>query len=974
MSAISESEVLVERLRAALLGRYEIGAEIGRGATAVVVRARDLKHDRVVAIKVLRPDVAESVGADRFNREIRFAARLSHPHIVALFDSGEANGLLYYVMPLVSGESLRGRLTRERQLPLDEAIRITRDVARGLQYSHDQGVLHRDVKPENILLMPNAAALADFGLARVLQDLPPDRGTGRGVAVGTAAYMSPEQASGDPVDGRSDQYALACVFYEMLAGEPPFTARTVQALLARHRTDPPVPMRVVRETIPEAVDEVVLRALAKLPADRYASITDFERALEGALTTETPAVRRPTGAGAAVRQRRWPALALAGAALGIPAILAVWRPWRPGDETVRLERDRVAVAPFDLLGVTDTLWRYGLVDIFARNFDGAGPLRTVPASAVIRGWLGRSDPASAEGLGRRTGAALVIFGQLQQTGPDTVRLQATLWDVAGSRSLADVAVTGPAQRVVVLADSVTILALRELNRSRAITAVARASLGSTSLPALKLFLQGEQLLRRNDLAAARDAYARTIAADSGFALGYRRMRSVLRALGLASEFDSLSYWYALRAGALNRGLSPRDSLLIVADSLLAALPPFGAFYDPADLRRLRRRIDALENAARNYPDDAEIWYELAEARFHFGERIGVPHRVILEAFTRAIATDPEFAPAYYHAVELALTLDGALAARQIVRQYLARANGSDARYRILDGVLDPARRSTRSLQALIDSTNGDSLVDAYYLLRRWPDSAQTAVQFFRWLSRKPTGRSEEESARGTFWASHALLLRGRMREALSTRRSADVTVNLVELARRGVIRPDSSADVFRSWLDGSNMPRVLGALVWWADRRDTVALTLAGQRFADFRRAGKTAAESTLSDVGLRASRAFFRLVKADTAGAIAEFAAIPDSLCPASCLFQRLTYAQLLMATGRSREAAAFLDHHPPSPSATSVGEFLWSFERARAARRAGDTALAQGLFRIVADAWDRADPELQPLVSEARRGGSTP
>jgi serine/threonine-protein kinase len=967
---ISESEALVDRLRAALWGRYEVGAEIGRGAAAVVVNARDLKHDRDVAIKVLRPDVAESVGADRFIREIRFAARLSHPHIVGLFDSGEANGLLYYVMPLVEGESLRARLTREHQLALDEALRIIRDVARGLQYSHEHGVLHRDVKPENILLTPNAAALSDFGLARVLQDLPAEHGTGSGVAVGTAAYMSPEQASADPVDGRTDQYALACVLYEMLAGEPPFTAKTVQALLARHRSDPPPRVRTARDTVPEAIDDVVHRALAKLPADRYSSVAEFTRALEGAPASEALATVRRSLEGVPVTARRRPSARWAAVALGIAAVLALWRPWRPGGELPSLDADRVAVAPFDLLGVSDTLWRFGLVDVFARNFDGAGPLRTVPASAVIRGWQGRSDPASAEALGRRTGAALVIFGQLQQTGPDTVRLQVTMWDVTGRRSLADVAVSGPALRVALLADSVTILVLRELNRSRAITAVARASLGSTSLPALKLFLQGEQLLRRNELLGAREAYARTIAEDSAFALGYRRMRSVLRALGLGSEFDTVSYWYALHAGALNHGLSPRDSLLIVADSLLAALPGVTAFYEVADLTRLRRRFHALETAAQRYPDDAEIWFELAEARHHFGERTGVTQRAVLDAFARSIALDPEFAPAYYHAVELALTLDGPTAARQLIGQYLSRVNGHDARYRILDGLLDPARRTSRPLQALIDSTDGRALFDTFYLLRRWPDSAQTAVNFYRSMARRPSGRTERDSADGRFWMSQSLILRGRLREALEARHAAETTVNLVELALRGVVPHDSSRMIFRQWLEGPNPVRVLGALAWWGAQRDTGSLNRAARRFGEMRLAGRGGSETTIGEVGVRAVEGYLRLVRADTSGAISQLAAIPDSLCPASCMHQRLTHARLLISVGRAREAAELLDRHPPSASSTYIGEMLWTFERGRAALLTGDLERARIAFRTITRAWDGADRELQPMVAEARRG----
>ncbi len=271
---------LLARLRAGLADRYRVGRELAHGRTAAVFLAHDLKHDRAVAIKVLHPELAAAVGAERFLREIQLAARLQHPHIAALHDSGETNGLLYFVMPYVAGESLRARLEREPQLPIAEAIRVTGDVAQALGYAHGLGVVHRDIKPENILLEDDHALVADFGIARAITAAGSDRLTETGIALGTPAYMSPEQGAEDgQVDGRSDLYALGCVAYEMLTGTPPFTGPTAQAILARHAVDPVAPIRTVRETVPRGVEQAVLKALAKVPADRYAGATEFAQAL-----------------------------------------------------------------------------------------------------------------------------------------------------------------------------------------------------------------------------------------------------------------------------------------------------------------------------------------------------------------------------------------------------------------------------------------------------------------------------------------------------------------------------------------------------------------------------------------------------------------------------------------------------------------------------------------------------------------------
>ena len=275
-------------LAEALQDRYTIERELGRGGMATVYLAHDLRHDRPVALKILLPELAVTLGPERFQREIHFAARLQHPHILTVLDSGEAAGQLWFTMPFVEGESLRERLRRERQLPVDDALRIASEAARALDYAHQHGVVHRDIKPENILLTRDGSTLvADFGIARALD--VDDRLTQTGLAIGTPAYMSPEQAAGDKgVDGRTDLYSLASVLYEMLAGEPPFTGPTAQSIAAKRFTEPAPSVRSMRASVPESVDRAIRKALAPVAADRFSSAAQFAQALQPEPNTAPP--------------------------------------------------------------------------------------------------------------------------------------------------------------------------------------------------------------------------------------------------------------------------------------------------------------------------------------------------------------------------------------------------------------------------------------------------------------------------------------------------------------------------------------------------------------------------------------------------------------------------------------------------------------------------------------------------------------
>ena len=306
------SEGHTERLNAALQGRYHIERQLGEGGMATVYLARDEKHNRSVALKVLKPELAAVVGAERFLAEIKTTANLQHPHILQLYDSGETDSFLYFVMPYVYGESLRVQLTKEKQLPVADAIQITREIADALAYAHEQGVIHRDVKPANIMLEAGHAVLADFGVAHAMAEARDERLTRTGTSLGTPAYMSPEQSTGErDLDGRSDQYALGCVLYEMLAGQPPFVG-PAESVVRQHLVADPPQVSQIRSGVPKRLTEVLGRMLAKTPADRFGTKTGLVSALSEPAHTR-PAPVRPK----AIRVALAVAVAAALLALGL---------------------------------------------------------------------------------------------------------------------------------------------------------------------------------------------------------------------------------------------------------------------------------------------------------------------------------------------------------------------------------------------------------------------------------------------------------------------------------------------------------------------------------------------------------------------------------------------------------------------------------------------------------------------------------
>src|SRR3989441_2617762 len=507
---------LLARLQAALGDTYRIEKELGGGGMSRLFLATEASLHRQVVIKLLPPEFTSEVSAARFKQEIELAAHLQHPNILPVLTAGAKDDLLFYVMPFVPGESLRHRLTREGRRPVADAVGILPGIADALAQAHAEGVIHRDIKPENILLLGSHAVLTDFGVARALaESRSGGRLTDTGLALGTPGYMSPEQAAGERhIDARADVYALAVVGYETAAGSPPFAGPTAQAVIAAHLTATPKPLTDARPDTPPEVANAIARALAKDPNARLRTAAEFRDAIGAA---HPGAARRP------ISKRVRVAAAVTGAiVLAAVAVLALRPRARPA-----LDPNLVAVAPFDVLDPKLELWHEGLVDVLSRNLDGAGPLRTVSPTVVVRRWSGRADPTSAEELGRRTGARLTVFGNIVGAGLDTVRISASILDAASGNVVAQVERRDLTARMDRLADSLTVALLRELGQTRPIAAVRLSSFGSTNLSALREFLQGEQFYRRLALESALVHYRRAIGADSTVAPALRRVSQVL---------------------------------------------------------------------------------------------------------------------------------------------------------------------------------------------------------------------------------------------------------------------------------------------------------------------------------------------------------------------------------------------------------------------------------------------------------------
>ena len=627
---LSALRPISDNLQRSVAGRYTVEAELGRGGMATVYRARDLRHDRAVALKVLRPELGLVLGEERFAREIRLTARLRHPHILPVFDSGSADAELWYVTPCIEGGSLRERIAREGRLSIDDAVGIARDVLAALAHAHSQGIVHRDIKPEYVLLDGNEAVVADFGIARALHEAGSERLTETGLSLGTPSYMSPEQVTGDgTLDGRSDLYAVACVLYEMLTGEPPYRGPTAQAVLVKKLVGAPPSARVVNPAVPAALDACITRGLAVSPDERFAGAQEFARALESGRSTGLSTIPLPKVPAASSRGRlRHAAVAGAVVLLGVVGLLL---PRRKATRVAPPSATRVAVLPFSVAAGPDLGYLGpGMADLLSRNLDGAGELRTVDPGSVVtalrKAGVQPDDPEQARQVVRRLGAGQVVHGNVSAAGP-RLRIQAEIVETRNDSALlvSRAAVEGDSVELFALVDRLAAELLAERPQGPGFRLLRTAAFTTQSLPALKSYLKAEQHFRAVRPDSAILGFREAVDDDSAFALAHYRLAVAALWGNRPTQVDA----------ALDRALRLAGRLPERERALVRALDAFrrGA---PDSAETLYRAI------LRDYPDDLEASAELGLLLFSYQPLQGASRAESGQIFHRVVELDPRF--------------------------------------------------------------------------------------------------------------------------------------------------------------------------------------------------------------------------------------------------------------------------------------------------------------------------------------------
>ncbi len=767
---------LRDRLAAALAERYTLVRELGRGGMAVVFLAQDRKHGRAVAIKVLRPELSTSVGAERFLLEIQIAATLQHPHIVPLYDSGQAGDLLYYVMPHVEGETLRDYLYRQAQLTLDETLAIVRDVAEALSYAHAHGVVHRDIKPENILLSGGHALVSDFGVARALSEAGAGRLTDAGLAVGTPSYMSPEQGAGHPtIDGRADLYALGCVLFEMLTGEPPFTGRTAQSIIARHLNERVPSLRIVRPGLPPVIERVARRALEKVPADRFQNAAELAAALPtGEMRGWAVGLRLP---------RRWPV----GAALVVVALAAAVVGLR--DRPAAASGVGVVIVPLDAAPGGNGTSPAALDQLLRNALEWLPGVRTIDGRELVgdaQSWRAVPLEELLAGAGRRGGKYLVTGAHLPLTeGPVVdIGIRAVPSGVSVFRGRAE-AREESLERAL---DRLAIEALSTLVAQEHVDIGVPVSLLMSTSSALALggLLQARTRFWTGDLEGAAAALRQAIARDPDFPLAYQRL----------SVAEVYLHRDSAALAAVDAGLARRARFGPNWNELLAAQRYYVlGFGDSA--------VGAFQSTVRDEPENIDGWFGLGESLFHFAGLAGHPAREARVPLERVAALDSTFAPIYAHLADLAIHANDAPAARRAVARMrpddpqrparelaVALRFGSPRERAVALGGARAAARFTLSELVMI-LTHGAldlPLADTIAALLLLP------------------GRTQDDQLRGRQYRFVILTALGRPEEALAVSRAS---------------HPASAFDrwVVEAYLAGYPVERVAAPMIAWARDR-----------------------------------------------------------------------------------------------------------------------------------------------------------
>ena len=984
------------RLVSALSDRYEIGEQIGRGGMATVYTAHDRKHNRTVAIKVLRPELGAALGTERFLREIQVAARLRHPHIIPLFDSGQipatqdSAAVLYYIMPRIEGESLRTLIDRQGALPIPLALKIASQVADALEHAHKAGVIHRDIKPENILIESGHALVADFGISRALGALRQDTVanlTETGLTVGTPAYMSPEQIEGRPdINGKSDIYSLACVLYEMLSGKAPYSAPTPTAVAARHFIDPIPHIRQVRPEVPVAIEQALLQSMAKVPDDRTPTAEAFNESIREGVSGSVPALphRRP----------RLVVLSLLTllAVGGLYAFFQVSRRARPA-----VNSSTLAILPFTVQGPDTLQLSEGMVTLLGTKMDGAGDLRTVDGRALLSYLetenVGVLDPERARRIAQHFSAGMFILGEVVAFG-SRLQVTARLYDQDENSEARTATEEGNISSVFEMVDRLATKLLAE-RIGGAGTPDQFAGVSTTSLPAFRAYLDGESAMRTGRFDEAVAAYQRSVAEDSNFVLGWYR----LSVAGNWLTREDIVRRAAARAERLSSHLPERYQQLLRATT---------AFYngDLVEAERMYRNITS------NYPDDVEAWMQLGELLFHDSPREGRDVRDSREPWRRVMTYEPENLIPLMHLVRIAALdrnvpeVDSLVARIKSIRsrsgQTTAAARAEELEVAMIQAV---AHRDSTAQRAAVEQLRGATTLTVAITtwdIASYSEDLAVANQVTSLLtdpSRPPAVRA------GAFaWKGAHELGRGRWSAAVDELGRAQAIIPEIGISYRAYFRtapflvmpaeslaaervnlnritpsgPEVPTDAsihftihrglfphYRHYLQG-----LYAALLDDAAAGERAAVALEGLPGTDDQR--KLARNLAL---GIRAELAVrhgdpneaIRLLEQQDLR-IPYFFRITSPFY--GSVRERYRRAQLLEETGRLEEARTW--YSTVDAQANIDTPFLAPslVRRGRISERMGDSTGAARLYQRAVDLYGEAEPRLRSILEEARAG----
>jgi len=913
MTGDREANDYTRRVRTLLVDQYRIEREIGRGGMAIVFEALDEQHGRTVAVKVLRPELAVALGPQRFLREIEIAAKLHHPHIIPLLSSGQIEDILYFTMPFVEGESLHDRLVRESQLPIEDAVRIATELGGALAYAHDQGVVHRDVKPGNILFSSGHATVADFGIASAITIAGGEQLTSTGLALGTPAYASPEQASGKAdVDGRSDVYSLGCVLYEMLAGEPPFSGRTAQVILARHMIDAPASVATARPSVPPHVDAVLQRALAKTPADRFGSAADFVKALHESDTTQVffkPPKAPPT-------RTRGTALKVVGTVAALAALASIPFILRARAEPLDPNKVVYFALTEERLGPDDSGAGYEVALAIEGALAYADPLEMLDG----RLWMERSADGGeqspradvAEAISREQGARYFLSGAVRgDRDSDSVTVTLRLHDVTTRAPPRQAVRRGPMNRVALVGvDAVKELLPELVDPGRQIDLTP---IEDRDAAAVALWVQGEREYRNSRFVEARGLYERAIELDSALALaaiqgaqaaewGPHTGDDVMRLVGVALEHDSL--------------LPPRYSFF--AHGL-------DAYYRGQADSALAQLTQALAEA----PTWSEARYMTGEVQYHLIPSGMATDSVAEQSFLAAIEADSTFTPPLFHLSEIALRRGDADRAAELIEQY-RRLDSDPLLIRMRELMLDCLRKGPESVEwpteTRDDVTVTRRAASAFVGGATQPACAEAGTRAFIGVAGARGRGTAVTQLQGLLVAqgryTEAIALVDSAREGTDGDSPKDYILDALAGAPTGVKADEFVEFTWERWgLDSltAGTHWLLG--VWQIERGDLEAARENHRYLADSARieGGRRYRLLTESLAGHLA------LAEGDTARALAVFRSLKPT-APRRILWwrraeplplDRLRLAELLLTTGEYEEAlvtASGFDHHAPA------------------------------------------------------------